>query len=230
MAGSNGLLAQLPPQDITRLAAFTRIEHPPQGRILTSAADPGGEVWFPHEGAIALITTDASGRSVQTGMVGNEGCVGLESLFGGRRAVADAVIQLEGAMSVIAATDLRAVVQARPQIQLALSKFLHGLLTQSLQTIACNRLHSLLSRGCRWLLTMHYKCSTDDLPVTQENLATLLGGGRPRVNLLLATLERDGMLQRYRGRIRVLTRAGLQRHACECYDLIRNDSASLLNI
>jgi CRP-like cAMP-binding protein len=103
-----------------------------------------------------------------------------------------------------------------------LSAFLHGLSVQSFQTIACNRLHNLLSRCCRWLLTMQDKAKSNDIPLTQEGLATLLGGGRPRVNRLLAVLEKDGVLRRHRGRIHLLRRADLERHSCECYRLIRN--------
>jgi CRP-like cAMP-binding protein len=174
------------------------------------------------------VTTDASGRSVQTGIVGREGCVGLEALFGNGRPAADAVVQIEGAMSVVSAAHLRTALDTRPRVQAALSTFLHALSAQSLQTIACNRLHNLCARCCRWLLTMQDKAKSNDLPLTQEGLATLLGGGRPRVNRLLATLERDGILRRYRGRIHVLRRAGLEQYTCECYRLIRDASALLI--
>ena len=214
--GINHLLASLPPEDSAHLAAISRIEHPPQGRVLTGAAEPT-DIWFPHAGAIALTTTDASGRSVQTGMVGSEGCVGLEAVFDTAPPLPDATVQIEGAMTVIPASQLRTAIEARPPVQAAVSEFLYGLSAQSLQTIACNRLHSLEARCCRWLLTLRNKTRSDDLPVTQECLATLLGSGRPRINALLAVLERDGLLRRYRGRIHLLASAGLERRACDCY-------------
>jgi CRP-like cAMP-binding protein len=220
--GSNRLLASLPPEDGAFLASVSRVERPLQGQVLTRASEPGTDVWFPHAGIVALISSDASGRSVQTGMVGNEGCVGLEALFGQTLAVSDAVVQIGGPMSVIPAVHLRAALDARPEVQISLAKFLYALSAQSVRTIACNRLHTLLSRCCRWLLTMQDKVESDDLPVTQESLATLLGGGRPRVNLLLAALEKDEILRRGRGRIHVRARAGLERNACDCYFRVRD--------
>jgi CRP-like cAMP-binding protein len=220
--GGNRLLGSLGREDRNYLASVSRIEHAPQGRVLTSRSEPGTEVWFPHTGVIALTTTDASGRSVQTGVVGRDGCVGLDALFGPNPALPDATIQIEGSMSVIPAAQFRTAIDARPQVQGALSKFLHGLAAQSLQTIACNRLHTLHARCCRWLLTMQDAIESDMLPLTQEDLATLLGSGRPRVNLLLAALERDGLVRRHRGRVQLLTRRGLEKCACECYRLVRD--------
>jgi len=184
-------------------------------------------VWFPHTGVVALTATDAAGRSVQTGLVGKEGCVGLEALFGPTVTLPEAVVQIEGPMSVITANDLRAALSHRPSIQAALSRFLFSLSAQSMQTIACNRLHSLVSRCCRWLLTIQDRAETDDLPLTQENLATLLGSGRPRINAVLAGLEKKGLVRRHRGRIRLLRRSGLETCACECYRTVRHTCASL---
>jgi CRP-like cAMP-binding protein len=175
------------------------------------------DIWFPHTGVVALIATDASGRSVQTGLVGREGGVGLEALFGETAPLPDSVVQIEGAMSILPASALRRALSERPAIQGALSQFLYGLSAQSLQTIACNRLHSLIARCCRWLLTLQDRAGCDDLPLTQENLAMLLGGGRSRVNVLLARLERHGLVRRRRGRIRLTGRAGLEAQSCECY-------------
>jgi CRP-like cAMP-binding protein len=157
---------------------------------------------------------------VQTGMVGPEGCVGLETMFPGTAAVADAEVQVAGGMAVVPAYHLRAALDSSPSIQAAFSRFLYDLSVQSLQTVACNRLHSLEARCCRWLLMIHDRTGDDDLPLTQECLATMLGSGRPRINGLLATLEQDGLVRRYRGRIRLLTRPGLERRACECYRLV----------
>ena len=215
--GANRLLASLPAEDGAHLALFSRIEYPRRGRILTSANEPAADLWFPHGGAVALTTTDASGRSVQTGIVGDQGCVGLEALFRHGPPLPDAVVQIESTMSVISATHLRTVVDRRPLVHNALFGFIHALAAQSLQTIACNRLHSLIERCCRWLLTLRDVAKTDDLPLTQDSLATLLGSGRPRANRLLAELESNGMLRRHRGRIELLTLGGLEQQACECY-------------
>jgi CRP-like cAMP-binding protein len=213
----NRLLASLPPADSAYLASISRLERPAQGQTLTSHSAPVHNIWFPHAGVVALIATDAAGRSVQTGLVGREGGIGLEALFGEAAPLPDSVVQIEGAMSILSASALRRALAERPAIQGALSRFLYGLSAQSLQTIACNRLHSLMSRCCRGLLTLQDRAGSDDLPLTQENLATLLGGGRPRVNALLARLDRNGLVRRRRGRIRLLARADLEAQSCECY-------------
>ncbi len=213
----NRLLASLPPEDAAHLASLSRLERPVKGQTLTSHARPANDIWFPHGGVVALIATDAAGRSVQAGLVGQEGGVGLEALFGETVRLPDSVVQIEGAMSVLSASALRQAITARPAVLRALFRFLYDLSAQSLQTIACNRLHSLMSRCCRWLLTLQDRTGSDDLPLTQENLAALLGGGRPRVNAMLGQLEGHGLVRRRRGRIRLLGRQGLEAGSCECY-------------
>jgi CRP-like cAMP-binding protein len=217
----NLLLASLPPDDGGFLASAIRLDHPRQGQLLSTRAEPGVEVWFPNTGIIALSITDHEGRTAQTGMVGPEGCVGLETLFHWAPALADSSVQVAGEMAVIPAARLRTAVETRPAVQAALSRFLYHLTAQSLQTVACNRLHSLEARCCRWLLMMQDRTGDDELPLTQESLATMLGSGRPRINALLAIMELSGLVRRYRGRIRLLSRPGLERRACECYRLLR---------
>jgi CRP-like cAMP-binding protein len=168
-----------------------------------------------------LTVTDDSGRSVQTGLVGPEACIGLDCLFCASTSMPDAAVQIEGEMSVIGLGHLRNALEARPPLNTHFLRSVYEISAQALQTIACNRLHSMLARCCRWLLMMHDAALGNDLPLTQETLATLVGSGRPRVNMLLANLERNGILRRYRGRIRVLKRSGLEKHACECYRVIR---------
>lgn len=219
-AQSNQLLASLTIEDKLYLAPAIRTERPPQGYVLSSRAGSATDVWFPATGIIALTATDNEGRTVQTGIIGSEGCAGLETLFDRTPALADAAVQVPGTMSVIPANHLRAAFESRPGVQAVFSRFLFDLSAQALQTVACNRLHTLEERCCRWLLMMQDRTGDDDLPLTQESLATILGSGRPRINFLLAMLERNGLVQRYRGRIRLLTRAGLEQRACECYRLI----------
>jgi CRP-like cAMP-binding protein len=188
----NRLLASLPREDAASPASTSRFERPPQGRTLTARSAPDSDVWFPHTGVVAVVATDASGRSVQAGL---EGGVGLEALCDVSAELPDSVAQIGGCMSVMPAAALRSATFERPAIRAALPQFLCGLSAQSLQTIACNRLHSLPSRCCRWLLTLQDRASCDELPLTQESLATLLRGGRSRINALLALLEKNGLVR-----------------------------------
>jgi CRP-like cAMP-binding protein len=212
----NRLLAGLQAADRALLAPAFRIERLSPNHLLSSRIDPVTDIWFPHSGVIALSITDNQGRTVQTGVVGREGCVGLENMFLHTPLMADASVQIAGEMSVISAPSLRSAIRVRPSIQIALALFLFALSAQSLQTTACNRLHTLEERGCRWLLMMRDRTDEDDLPLPQESLAAMLGSGRPRINVLLAALEQHGLIQRYRGRIRLLNRSGLEGRACEC--------------
>jgi CRP-like cAMP-binding protein len=221
VARVNKLLAALPAQEGRFLASVLRSERPPQGQVLTSRTEPATEIWFPGTGVIALSVTDDEGRSVQTAVVGPEGCVGLEAVFGWTPGLADSTVQVAGEMSVIQAAHLRSAIESNAVVHAAFTRFLFDLAAQSLQTTACNRLHSLEARCCRWLLMMQDRTGGDDLPLTQESLATMLGSGRPRINGLLAMLELNGLLRRYRGRIRLLSRSGLERRACECYRWLR---------
>ena len=216
-AGVNHLLADLQAEDRSFLASAIRTEHPLPTHVLSSRTASAADIWFPNDGDVALSVTDNEGRTVQVGIVGAEGCIGLEHMFHDMLPMADAWVQIAGEMSVISVAQLRAATEARPAIQVALARFLFSLAAQSLQTIACNRLHSLEARCCRWLLMVLDRTGDDHLPLTQESLATMLGSGRPRINGLLAALERDGLVRRYRGLIRLVSRAGLEARACECY-------------
>ena len=220
-AGLNRLLAGLPSADRDQLSAAIRIEHPARGQTLAIASKAGADVWIPHQGIVALSSTDEDGHSAQTGVVGAEGCVGLEALLDDTvPPMADAAVQIEGDMSVIPARALRSALRTKPLIREALVKYLYGLSAQSMRIVACNRLHTLEQRCCTWLLVIQDRIGADELPLTQDSLAGLLGGGRPRINRTLAKLESSGLLRRGRGRIRLVNRPGLERRACECFNSI----------
>jgi CRP-like cAMP-binding protein len=219
-AGVNALLARISATDGGFLASGARSERPPRGQVLSGRTNPAGELWFPVSGVIALSITDAEGRTAQSGLVGPEGCIGLETLYGQPPALVDATVQVSGEMAVIPGGHARAAVEANSVVEATFAGFLYQLAAQSLQTVACNRLHSLDSRCCRWLLMMQDRTGGQDLSLTQESLATMLGSWRPRINGLLATLESEDLVRRYRGRVRLVSRLGLERRACDCYRLL----------
>jgi CRP-like cAMP-binding protein len=204
-----------------------RVEHPRRGRTLGSRCDAPTDIWFPHSGLVALATTDAEGHNVQSAYVGSEGCVGVETLLDQAPNLADATVQIEGDISVISAARFRSALKARPPIREAVLKYLYALSAQLLQATACDRLHTLEQRCCRALLLMQDSTGMDELALTQESLAALLGGGRPRVNNVLGSLERKGLLRRRRGRIDLLRRAGLKARSCDCYRVVRRVFDSL---
>ena len=223
----NRLLASLPTPDWDYLASAMRVEHPPRGRILSSRSERPTDIWFPHSGVVALGTTDADGHGTQPAFIGSEGCVGVETLLDQAPNLADATVQIEGDISVIAAARFRSALKARPPIREAVQKYLYALSAQFLQTTACDRLHTLERRCCRALLLMQDGPGMDELALTQESLAALLGCGRPRINGVLGSLERKGLLRREHGRITLLRRTGLEERSCDCYQIVRRVLNSL---
>jgi CRP-like cAMP-binding protein len=223
----NRLLASLPTPDWDYLASAMRVERPPRGRILSSRSKRPTDIWFPHSGVVALGTTDADGHGTQPAFIGSEGCVGVETLLDQAPNLADATVQIEGDISVIAAARFRSALKARPPIREAVQKYLYALSAQLLQTTACDRLHTLERRCCRALLLMQDSTGMDELALTQESLAALLGCGRPRINGVLGSLERKGLLRREHGRITLLRRTGLEERSCDCYQIVRRVFDSL---
>lgn len=212
--GPNELLSHLPAADYDHLARLTRLERQPQGAVLR-----GGEVWFPHSAVVALTTVDAQGRAVQGGLIGRDGCAGAEAVLAPGLLLPDPVVQIGGLLSVVSAPRLAEAMTLRPALRKVLLVFLYGLAVRSIRTIACNRLHSLLARCCRWLLALQDLTASAELRVTQESLSLLLGSGRPRVNQLLRTLQEQRLVRLQRGAVRILDRAGLGRSACACYQI-----------
>jgi CRP-like cAMP-binding protein len=210
----NQLLASLPPVDRHALEADMHLERGRRGQPIPQDDEA---VWFPNDGIVSLLATDEDGHSAQTGIVGPEGCVGLGTLLDEAAPLADAAVQIEGTFSVIPARRLRQMLRNRPVIRNAMVRYLYQLTAQSLRVGACNRLHSLDRRCCTWLLMMQDRTRLNALPMTQDGLVTVLGGGRPRVNRTLGMLERMGLVARRRGKILLLDRPGLEQHACDCY-------------
>ncbi len=129
----NKLLAGLAPEDATYLASISRLERPAQGQALTGDSLATSEIWFPHSGVIALLVSVGTGPSVQTGLVGSEGCVGFEALVDRMPRLMRGVVRIEGSMSVVPAAQLKSALSARPSIEAAMFRFLSGLCAQSLQ-------------------------------------------------------------------------------------------------
>lgn len=213
----NRLLAGLPTADRDFLLGAMRRERPPVGKVLARHSATGRDIWFPNDGVVALSTTDEDGQTAQTGVVGAEGCVGIEGLAEDAVTPSDAAVQIEGEMAAIPVQAMRAAINDRPAVRAALFKYLFRLSAQTMRLVACNRLHPLDRRCCTWLLMIQDRIGRDELPLTQDSLAGFLGGGRPRVNRTLGMLEGAGLVRRRRGHIKILARGALEQRACDCY-------------
>jgi CRP-like cAMP-binding protein len=219
--GRNRLLAALLPADFSLLASHLKDMHFKQGTVLQEAGDGIEHVYFPHTGMISLLAVMQAGNCVETATIGREGAVGAMAGLGGRIAVARAVVQVEGSSSQISVSRFQIAVGESTGIRGLIGRYNDvqmGLINQS---AGCNALHQVEARQCRWLLQTRDRSDSDTLTLTQEFLSQMLGVRRTTVTLLAQELQSAGLIRYRRGRIEIVDRAGLEKKACECYEVVR---------
>jgi CRP-like cAMP-binding protein len=177
---------------------------------------------FPNDGLISLVAVFSSGKTVEAGIVGKEGFVGIPATIGMERSPLREVVQISGNGVRISASVLREAVNTAPQLRWRFEEFGVRLGLQVAQTAACNRLHDVEQRLARWLLMAQDRVSTDALPITHDFLATMLGTDRPSVSLAAGLLQKRGIIEYARGSVRILNRGELEQTSCECYAVIRD--------
>jgi CRP-like cAMP-binding protein len=219
---SNRFLAALCQQDYLRLAACLRPVALAQGRVLHDNGDPIEFVYFPYSGAVSLVATMRDGTGIETITLGRAGIVGCAAAWGGRHCIGRAVVQLPGSASRLPAAEFRAAARDSDAIyQLAL-RHNELLVAQIQQAVACNALHGLEARLCRWLLHAHDCTDGNAIPVTQELLSQMLGVRRTSVTVAARALKMAGMIGYRRGRMEILDRGKLKAATCECYEWTRH--------
>lgn len=186
-------------------------------------------VYFPIHSLVSIVTTMHGGESVEIGTIGREGFVGVSSLFGSARALFETVVLLPGPAWRIPVRPFQQLLSESKELQQITTRYVHFSLSQLAQTAACNRLHTLVQRCCRWLLTASDGIKSDTLPLTHEFLALTLGVRRPGLTTVLGHLHRGGLIQQQRGHITIVDRAQLEGLACECYATLLDDYDSLLD-
>jgi CRP-like cAMP-binding protein len=164
-----------------------------------------------------------NGDAAEVGTIGNEGFVGLPVLFGDTQAPASVYMQVGGASLKMKANLFRAELQRNTFMQKALLHYAHAFFNQIAQLAACNRLHLLEQRCCRWLLMTQDRMQSSDFTLTQEFLAMMLGVRRAGVTDAANALKRDGLINYTRGSVTVLDRAGMEKRTCECYGVIKRE-------
>jgi CRP-like cAMP-binding protein len=189
-----------------------------------------GDAWFPLDGALSLIAFDASGAGVEVGSVGPEGVLAVPIILGGGTMPIQAIVQLPGMAATLAAEQMIEEYDRRGSFANLVGRSMAALFFQTSQSVACNRLHSLRQRAARWLLAMADRYDGLDLPLTHDFLALMLGTSRPKVSTALGSLSDDGLVKNGRGSVRILDRPGLEKAACECYGIVRAESARLVGM
>lgn len=209
------------PRDLARLTPHLETVSLLPRAILAESGTPLRYAYFPHGGAICLMATLRHGVA-ETATVGAEGCIGLEALLGGQTASQRVLVQAGGEASRVAMPALRAAVRRSPALQARLLGYVRFFLTQALQSVACNGLHSVRQRSARWLLMAHDRAGTDTFGLTHQFLAEMLGIQRPSVTLVARALQRAGLIRYSRGAVTITNRKGLEAAACECYAIVRH--------
>jgi CRP-like cAMP-binding protein len=225
----NLLLDALPAADRARLAPKLERVPLPNGMVIYESKAPITEVFFPLSGIISMVSTMREG-TVEIGTVGREGMTGLAVVLHADSMPTRAFVQVEGAALCIEAEALRSAVSESTALDRILRRYALAMYDQAAQSAACNRLHSLESRCARWLLMTHDRVDSDVLPLKQKFLAEMLGVHRPAVTVAAGMLQRAGIIQYTRGKVRVVDRAALESAACDCYETTRRSFEELRTI
>ncbi|MGB6539239.1 MAG: Crp/Fnr family transcriptional regulator [Xanthobacteraceae bacterium] len=216
----NRLLASLKVEDLASLSRHFREVTMEQGELLEERGERTETVYFPQTGMISLIVEVPEDRTVEVGTVGSEGAVGLTVGLGSRISSVSALVQVSGTATCILASRFRsAAAQSQPLRDLII-RYTELQMGQIQQTAACNALHDVASRLCRWLLQTSDKIDDDTIPFTREFLGKMLGVQRGTVTVAAAKLEAAGLIRTRRGRIELLNKKALRKHACSCYEFM----------
>jgi CRP-like cAMP-binding protein len=225
---ANRLLAALPADSRDRLGPQLESIELERGQVVHAAGALIEHVYFIEQGLVSLVKTMSDGLAVEVGTIGIEGMIGLSALIGIDRVLVDVVVQAPG-IALRVRPALVAEEMARSyRFRNLLLRYGHALMLQFIQTAACNSLHSIEQRCCRWLLIAHDSARTDSFPLTHEFLAMLLGVQRAGVSVTASALQRAGFIEYRYGRVTIADRHGLEAHACECYGVIRASLEHLL--
>jgi CRP-like cAMP-binding protein len=216
----NAILSSFPPGALERLKPVERAGR--RGEVLYEAGDSPDEVCFPHFGTVtSLIRPMRNGATVEVALAGFDGFTAITGVLGGAPEAMRVVVQMAGALSVVKLERLRTLMVSDPRAQTRILASIAALIEQVTQNAACNRLHRIEQRLAKWLLMMWERTGTDDLALTHEFVAHMLGIRRPGVSVALASLSSSGLIRHSRMRVSIRDHEGLEKKACECRGVLR---------
>lgn len=200
-----------------------------RGEVLYRMGSEIQRLYFVESGLITLAKPMHDGRTAEIAAIGREGIVTPTGVFGGSRTVMDFIVQIPGTVLQVAREDFWRHLARDAELAEAIERYVGAVMSQLTQTAACNMLHSIEERCCRWLLIAHDSALCDTFPLTHEFLATVLGVRRAGVQAVAAELQRRGYISYSRGRVRIQARRGLEQAVCECYETIRSQFGYVRN-
>jgi CRP-like cAMP-binding protein len=225
---NNFLLAALPDGEWQRWRHFLERVEMPLGEVLYEARATLTHVYFPTTSIVSLLYVMENGATAEIAVVGNEGLVGISLFMGGESTPSRAVVQSAGHGLRLKAQLMKDEFDRAGPVLHLLLRYTQALITQMAQTAACNRHHTLDQQLCRWLLLSLDRLRANELAMTQELIANMLGVRREGVTEAALKLQQAGLISYTRGRITVLDRAGLEQRTCECYAVVKREYDRLL--
>jgi CRP-like cAMP-binding protein len=226
-AANNRLLAVFPRAIANKIAVQLEPITLQRGMILH---EPGAAVeyaYFPDCGLVSLVKAMRDGRTVEVGAVGIDGVTSIDSVLGMEPSTFETIVQVEGYGRRVNITTLRAQLKKSHELKALMLRYMSYRVNQLAQTAACNRLHTLRQRCCRWLLTAQDNVQAPTYALTHEFLALLMGVNRPAVSLTIRALQRRGLIHCRRASITVVKRQALEAESCECYESLKRDCESM---
>jgi CRP-like cAMP-binding protein len=225
---TNLLLESLPEADRRAIHPHLKRIHLEGQQTLYDLRGVIKEIHFPIDAVISLVIPLSTGEIVETAMVGRDGVVGAAAALNGRASLNRALVQIGGASFVCAVAPLKDILQTHRRFRSLLGAHEQALFAQAQQSAACNATHVIESRLCRWLLRAADLHGSDQLPLTQEYIAQMLGVRRTSVTVVARTLQEAGLIHYTRGNIKLLDIPALREAACECYETVKMNYKELL--
>ena len=224
----NRLLEALPAADLALIAPHLVSVDIERGRLLYDPGDRIDTVYFPIDGVISLMTLMENGAAIESATIGREGALGLMAAVAPRQSLSRAIVQTPTRALRMGAAQLHDAWEKSPPLRDLIDRHNEALFGHAIQSVACNALHSVEARFCRWLLTCHDRISTDTVALTQEFLADMLGVQRTTVTAIARSLQEKGAIRYRRGIVDIMDRGILEQATCECYGVIHKTYERLL--
>ena len=227
-APQNRLLAALDAQDLELVTSKLVPVTLEKGALLYDPGDMIDAIYFPDDCVISLMTLMESGAAIKPAAMGREGALGLMAAVSPRQSLARAIVQVPGRARRITAPHLHRAWEQSAQIRDLIDRHNEALFAHAIHSVACNALHSVEARFCRWLLSCDDRIDSSTVALTQEFLADMLGVQRTTVTVVARALQAAGLIRYRRGVVDIMDRAGLEAIACECYGAVRRNYQRLL--
>lgn len=225
----NRLVAALPTEEYKRLQPNLELVSLCFKQRLYQPNEPINYVYFPNSGVVSVLSVMEDGGIVEVATVGNEGTIGIPVLLGTDRVPAETLVQVPGDGLRMNVDVFKKLVTPGSPTHNLLLRYTQALMNQFSQSVACNRLHSVEERCCRWLLQTRDRVESNEFPMTQEFLSLMLGVRRASVSEVAAILQKAGLIRYHRGKMTIIDREGLEAGSCECYRVIKREYARLLS-